>query len=169
MIYLLEEENKHILNSAGFTLSMFILVFFVPFAIANLVLYYKQDDYCNEEDKMGLDVADYLLGWAVALFTLFLGSLLLTVFGYMAIIPFVSIYYAYVIFVWIWLIIGGIIMFRSNIECIKEKSPMVTYALALWCLQIFVILMSIVVIIYQKMTYSPEIPKISLDTGSDPL
>ena len=36
----------------------------------------------------------------------------------------------------IWFIIGGIILFRSNISCIRNGTAYVIYALVLWCLTV---------------------------------
>lgn len=132
--YIYNDKVLKIVRVAGIMFLLFTLVFYIPFAIANVVLYSKKEEYCNNTDQMGLSPADYLLGMGISYFILFLAGLLLVVFGFIAVPAFVLILQGYFLFSLAWFIIGAIIIFRSNLTCLKKGSPLVAYAFALWLL-----------------------------------
>lgn len=97
----------------------------LAFAITSIVLSQDGKD-CNEKDVMGLSVADYLLGSGISsiILIVLLGFVLLGYindneeswyFGVIVVI-------LYVLFGISWFIIGAVIMFRSNTECIHWES-----------------------------------------------
>lgn len=114
------------------------LVVALPLGITSIVLSQVEGDQCDYRDQMGLDIKHYLLGGgiasviAVALIAFFgLTSLCL---DEMSVIPIITVVVINALFGLAWFIIGATILFRSNIECIKEGSVPVIYALVLWCI-----------------------------------
>lgn len=135
-------------DSHGFALCAAITVQFIllPFDIASLILSKEAqkgdgDDICdNKDDGTGLDVAHYLFykGLFGIVFSVCIGYGVYVFFtndsdgwnfregGTMTLCS------GYLIFYVIWWIIGGVVLFRSNIECIKEGTDHVIYCLVTW-------------------------------------
>ena len=108
--------------------------------IASIVIGAKKPGSCDYEDEMGLDVGQYLIGSGIAsiiisfiLFSIQLSMLMGNISkSLFASSTFFSILSA--IFGTAWFIVGAIILFRGNIDCIREGSAHVIYALVIWCL-----------------------------------
>ena len=112
----------------------------LPLAITSVVLGAQQPGSCDIKDRMGLDVGDYLLGSGIS------GIVVCVLLSFMYILvlldvsPYVAGGGALVVtvlsalFGLAWFIVGAIILYRGNIECIKEGSTHVIYALVMWCL-----------------------------------
>ena len=117
-----------------------ICIFMLPLNITSLVLSQRDND-CNEKDNMGLSVSDYLIGGGISgiIFTFVLCKFVYDFFSDNDRGMFFSgmAMCLYVMFGLAWFIIGAVILFRSNIECIEEGSVMVIYALVFWCLAAF--------------------------------
>jgi hypothetical protein len=119
------------------------LVLCLPLSITNIVLGIIQPGTCDTTDQMGLNIGDYLLGSGIA-GTIFAIShifllLIILLSSSNIITGLAAIFYIFFIFVSImysiaWFVVGAIILFRSNIECIKVVSSHVIYALVIWCL-----------------------------------
>ena len=123
----------------GISVSLIVifLVFVLPLGIASIVISQTQSDQCDYEDKIGLDIKEYLfIGGIVSVCVAFV----VVVFGSIALciscmkIPIIIVLVLNGLFAIAWFIIGAFILFRSNLECIKEGSIPVVYALVLWCL-----------------------------------
>jgi hypothetical protein len=119
-----------------------------PLAIANIVLGAIAPGSCDYKDIMGLDVAQYLLGLGIASLII---CVLMILFSSMSLckstLPVGSIGMAVIsilnaIFGTAWFIVGAIILFRSNIDCIHNTSAHVIYALVLWCISAVQIIQS---------------------------
>ena len=113
-----------------------LLIFTLPFAIASIVLGTKEGQ-CDNTDIMGLNVADYLLGSGIAsLVTILL--LVATAIGAInksavcGVLGIVSIVLSG-LFSIAWTVVGGVILFRSNLDCIHSSYPYVCYAVFMWC------------------------------------
>jgi hypothetical protein len=124
-----------------------VMVQFVllPFDIASLILSQerKGDDICDNTDGgTNLNVSDYLLikGIFGIIFSLCAGYLVYVLFTEGEIKlnwreGGVGLYCgAFFVFYFIWWIVGAVVLFRSNIECIKEGTDHVIYCLVMWCL-----------------------------------
>ncbi|XWV25510.1 putative ORFan [Tupanvirus deep ocean] len=114
------------------------LVISLPLGITSIVLSQTEDDACDYTDQLGLDIKQYLLGGGIASVVV---ASLIALFGLMSLcidefslIPIGITIVLNILFGIAWFIIGACILFRSNIECIKEGSVPVIYALVLWCL-----------------------------------
>lgn len=115
------------------------LIVALPLGITSIYLSQAESDQCDYTDKLGLDIKQYLLGSGIASIIV---ACMIAIFGIMftccdEAIPSTGIAITVVInslFGFAWFIIGAIILFRSNIECIREGSIPVIYALVLWCL-----------------------------------
>ena len=99
---------------------------------------------CDITDKMGLNVSQYLLGLGISS----IAASVLIILCYITILSsisrneepkcslvlilFVTILSA--LFGFAWFIVGAVILFRSNVDCIHQGSATVIYALVLWCL-----------------------------------
>lgn len=104
----------------------------LPLSITSIVLG-TRDKGCDYVDVMGLNVGEWLVGggWAgIILLILLLPSLYSPVVG-------VIIFVCYALFSVAWFIVGAIVLFRSNLDCIKGGSTMMIYALVIWCIQAF--------------------------------
>lgn len=112
-----------------------LLVVLLPLAIACIVMSQKDTD-CDNVDSMGLDTRDYLLGLGI---TGIIDSVVLSITFFFlevdgAVICGFFIFAMLYFFNIAWFIIGAIILFNSNIECIQEDSTVVVFALAMWCI-----------------------------------
>ena len=117
-----------------------VLIFALPLAITSTVLGAQKPGSCDLEDSMGLDVGDYLLGSGIS------GIVVCVLLSFMYLLaifdvsPFVAgagvlaITVASALFGLAWFIVGAVILYRGNIECIREGSTHVIYALVMWCL-----------------------------------
>lgn len=111
--------------------------------IASIVLGAIKPGDCDYNDKMGLDVGEYLIGLGVAsiVMSLTLAFLLsLMICGYdTATVGIIIIVVAVInaLFGLAWFIVGAVILFRGNIDCIRDGSSHVIFALVLWCLSAF--------------------------------
>ena len=114
----------------------------LPLSIASIVLGVTHPGSCDVTDVMGLNVGQYLLGLGIG--SLVISFLLLMVFvtlaccpneyGVAASIPMIVLIVLNALFGFAWFIVGAIILFRGNIDCIKAGSTHVIYALVLWCI-----------------------------------
>lgn len=112
----------------------------LPLSIASIVLGATHPGTCDMTDVMGLNVGQYLLGLGIA--SLILSSMLLILFttlaccptGAAASIPMIILIVLNGLFGFAWFIVGAVILFRGNIDCIKAGSTHVIYALVLWCI-----------------------------------
>lgn len=121
------------------------VIVILPLSIATVVIGALAPGPCDHVDVMGLDVAQYLLGLGIAslvtcvimiisyILLMFESNIVAGVGGIVLII--ISILNA--LFGIAWFIIGGIVLFRGNIDCIRNSSMHVVYALVLWCLSAF--------------------------------
>ncbi|AUL77503.3 putative ORFan [Tupanvirus deep ocean] len=125
---------------------VFTALIILPLGITSIVLGSISPGECDYEDKMGLDVSQYLLGLGISsvitcvlliMFYLFLlceACMPVAAFGIMII----SVLNA--LFGLAWFIVGAVILFRGNLDCIRDGSSHVIYALVLWCISAFQIL-----------------------------
>lgn len=115
---------------------IFFLIFALPLGITSIILSQTEQNQCNYKDAMGLDIKQYLLGGGIAsvvVACLFAGfGLTSFCLKEYAVIPLIIIAIINALFGLAWFVVGGIILFRSNIECIQQGSVIVIYALVLW-------------------------------------
>jgi len=134
---------------AIFTLFCLILVLTLPLAITTIVMGAIKPGNCDKTDEMNLNVSTYLIvnGSTNLIFSIIIVTCLFCIYFekkqtlFLLILTIFLI--LYVLFSTAWLIIGGVILFRSNIECIKEESTHVIFALALWSISILQILIKL--------------------------
>lgn len=114
------------------------LVIALPLGITSIVLSQVEKDQCDYKDQLGLDIKHYLLGSGIASVCT---ACLIAIFGLlslrmdeMAMVPIIITVVINALFGIAWFVIGAIILFRSNIQCITEGSVPVVYALVLWCI-----------------------------------
>jgi len=106
--------------------------------IADIVLY-KTMDGCDNGDPLGLNIHQYIYGRGIA-------NIVMPGLIFLCITRFLSdtltvqylnrannLLLTYGLFWLAWTIIGGIILFRSNIDCINSKDTLVIYTLVVWC------------------------------------
>lgn len=106
---------------------------------------------CDHTDPMGLNVAQYLLGSGIVslvyvVLECITFSLLLCELGEGFVLSMQTILTViFSLFGTAWFIVGGIILFRSNLDCIRDyHDPSdVIYALVLWCFTALAILLRI--------------------------
>lgn len=124
-------------QNIGVILYYYIIVF--PITITSLVLGLLDAEYCDNEDLSKLNVSDYLSGFGFIHISLILCYLIMSSFmtssnrynmvrrialSITLIIGFLTILSAIA-----WFMLGSVIVFRSNIECIEDKSLPVIFAL----------------------------------------
>lgn len=118
--------------------SIVCFAFFVlPLGIVNIVMSTHLGE-CDHEDEMGLDVKQYLLGLGISSVIVSIIAILLLLITLCVDFKFGILYTLVIVtnilFGFCWFIIGSIILFRGNIECIEKASVHVIYALVLWCI-----------------------------------
>jgi hypothetical protein len=129
---------------------MYLLVIFIgtlcflgiilPFAITSVVLG-TLDGECDNTDKMNLNVSKYLLGYGIT--AIIMNSI--SVFIYLMLRIHKNDFYKTISY-WLnlidggfliaWTVVGGIILFRSNIDCIHAQYPYVCFAVFIWVMSI---------------------------------
>ena len=133
---------------AGVSLGL-IWAFALPLAITNFAFGITDHVPCDTEDTMGLDVGDYLVGSGIsgiaicALLSFMYILILLDISPNIAsgrAIMVTNLYSA--LFAFVWFIVGAIILFKGNIECIKDSSTHVIYALEMWCISVLCMAMN---------------------------
>lgn len=96
------------------------LIIYIPLQISSIIIS-QYNWFCNNADLMGLKVSNYLLG--LGLSGLISNLLILLVLGVcyskIAEIMILIIVILNILFDISWFIVGAIILFRSNIECIN--------------------------------------------------
>lgn len=114
------------------------VVFALPLGIASIVISQTQSDQCDYTDLMGINIKQYLLGLGIAsvIVVSFIAMCGLATLcspeigmGGMVTILIINAVFGFAMF-----IVGAVILFRSNIQCIQEGSVPVIYALVLWCI-----------------------------------
>jgi hypothetical protein len=114
----------------------------LPIGIADIVLSFKEKS-CDTTDSIGLDVSKYLLGEGISSIATFVLIVINISLEYVHREEDLSMLGAYIImiinglFSISWFIVGAIILFRSNIDCIKTGGSSIIYALVIWCIMIF--------------------------------
>lgn len=115
-----------------------LLVVTIPLGITSIYLSQTQSDQCDYTDLMGLNIKQWLLGAGIASI---ITSVLIGTFRACSLcfdeviwIPSCIFIFLHSCFATAWFIVGAIILFRSNIECIHEASIPVIYALVMWAL-----------------------------------
>jgi hypothetical protein len=121
-------------------LSFCLLIFSGSFSIAAIVLG-KQEGVCDNMDPMGLKVADWLLGYGISGIVM-VALLFLTGVGMLtgnagAIIVNTILMWLNGLFGFAWFIVGAVILYRSNVDCIHVGVPAVCYAVFLWAWSAF--------------------------------
>jgi len=118
-----------------------VIICSLPLAIVSVVLgsqaNAKGNQTCDYQDPMGLNVGTYLIGSGISVFIVMV--MMITAycvlfkaasagFGVLVCVAVVS-----SLFNLAWVIIGGIILFRSNLDCIRNGTTHVVFALVMWC------------------------------------
>lgn len=132
----------NITRSIAITSLICILIFVLPLAFINIVLGIFHPGKCDYTDILGFNVAQYLLGLGISnLIISFALIILYTMFIYkiksctnFMRISLIVIIITNNLFGMAWFIIGGIILFRGNLECIRNGSSLIIYALVIWCI-----------------------------------
>ena len=115
-------------------------IFGIGLGITSVVIGSLSPGDCDFEDTMGLDVGQYLIGLGVFSIVVTMVSIILLILLICEVEPvpvgiaLVVVNVISILFGTAWFIVGGIILFRGNIDCIKDGSMHVIYALVLWCL-----------------------------------
>ena len=138
---LLEEQERRALGAALMALACTIAIAFscvVGMGLVTLILGLTHPGECDITDKMGLNIADYLVIQGILMLQpLIVCPLILSLIccsktlalGIYAVYRFI-----YRVSVFVMFIIGAIILFRSNTPCIDAGSSHVVYALVIWIL-----------------------------------
>eukprot|EP01124_Arcella_intermedia_P021221 TRINITY_DN292_c0_g1_i1.p1 TRINITY_DN292_c0_g1~~TRINITY_DN292_c0_g1_i1.p1 ORF type:complete len:169 (-),score=7.41 TRINITY_DN292_c0_g1_i1:107-613(-) len=93
---------------------------------------------CDVTDPSGLNVAQYLIGLGLAGITQVVLSMFLIGLNVLNPKPafmvlFVGVSVAAALFGFSWFIVGAVVLFRSNIDCINSHTTHVVYAVVMWC------------------------------------
>lgn len=128
----------------------------LPFSIsaipAYIVVNKQPQEYCDHNDVMNLNVAKYLLGYSIIHTIIPCCYLLMHFFMAtmkphnkfrrisMSIVLIISIFSMLAAIAWF--LVGSIIIFRSNIDCILDKSALVIFAICTLGISILNVLLS---------------------------
>lgn len=124
---------------------IFQIILLFPLAITSIVLGANSSKSCDITDPMGLNVGTYLIinGTVSIITTIICIALnIFLLFGCKNNFYVWTFYLVILlcIFGFCWFIVGAVILFRSNIECINKHSVHVIFALVMWCISAFNIL-----------------------------
>lgn len=129
----MDSERKYVI-----AYSVLAFIIFFPISVTNIILSQKENS-CDYEDDMGLNISDYLLGLGisglVSCFLVIVGTITSYIDEKFMIVSFVLLVIP-LLFNNAWIIVGGIIMFRSNVDCIGEGGTITIYALVMWALSV---------------------------------
>jgi hypothetical protein len=101
---------------------------------------------------MKLNVGDYLLGLGISSLVFTTTTIVLFIYAFIFKEGNFNNFDGFLFGLWItmtvlsvlfgtaWFIIGAVILFRGNIDCIRNASTHVIYALVIWCISAFQIL-----------------------------
>ena len=115
---------------------MLFIAFVLPLAIVSIYMSQTQGGECDYEDAIGLNIKEYLFIGGIVNIAIVLAVVIGLCISLVTSIPLYILLALNTAFSIIWFVIGGIVLFRSNLECIREGSVPVIYALVLWCLSI---------------------------------
>ena len=119
------------------------VVIMLPIGIADIVLGVTHPGKCDYKDRMGLTVGQYLLGAGIASCAICVISvacyiaLLHEQSKYIGTACIITLTVISILFGTAWFIVGSVILFRANIECIRIGSTHVVYALVMWIIAAF--------------------------------
>ena len=106
-----------------------ILVDF-PISLACIIIGSSQVTECNLTDIIGLNITDFLLGFGIYR----LISVVVSLLTYYKSVGFEQHITRLIIdFEITWTIIGGVVLFRTNLSCINERSLYGVFGLLIWC------------------------------------
>jgi len=134
--------------------AVLILCITFIFSISNVTLYATKNNYNDITDEIGLSLADYFLGAGLIGFA-FISVWLLTLFTNINLYGIMVLSFIVSLSMFIWTIIGGVIIFRGNIELIQYKESVAIYAVVLWSFSVLAIIMDLTLkkVLY---SYSPK-------------
>ena len=123
-------------NNYYFVLFLFHLLIILPLSVVSIILPLTLASQCDNTDPIGLNVGQYLVISGIVSLTIYipLTHHLFKMYkglskGISKSLTFAII--VYTLFGFCWIGIGGIVLFRSNLECIGSSH--VSFALVLWC------------------------------------
>lgn len=123
---------------------MYELVFVILFGIVPMVIGTLDPVLCDHIDIIGLSINTYLYGLGIVVLICHGSILVAPCFPCLPCCPgstddkfpiLLKLFHIiFIIFKYIWFVLGGIVLFRSNMECIHEKNSRAIYCLCLWCM-----------------------------------
>jgi len=120
-----------------------IVICFLPIFIVSIVISQHYKEECDTVDLMGIDTKDYLLGFGIMGVTyIFFVAVLTTCIiykcksncGVIVSISCMILLICNVLLFWTWFVVGAVVIFRSNVNCIRDASLPVIYAVVMWAL-----------------------------------
>lgn len=114
----------------------------LPLSFPSIIIGAMNPGHCDDVDNSGLLIADWILGHGISNLLLCFTMLVMTLYiicnraestksskrGV------IGINLTMIIFNWTWFILGGVLLFRNNVDCILSGSTTVVYSLIVWCL-----------------------------------
>lgn len=138
------------MSEKGFIICAIICVvlFTAPLAITSIVLGATSSGCDYVDSGTNLNVAQYLIGLGVISLILAFLILVIAVSAILsgghfsagsgcAFVLYIILLVATMLVSGIWFIIGAVILFRSNVDCIRAGTTHVIYALVLWAITAF--------------------------------
>jgi hypothetical protein len=135
--------NKKELLIGMISLTLFIIL---PIGIISIIMGAISPGSCDYTSSMNLNITQYLLGLGIAnvitcvALIIFCVRRLYKPSSKMAINGLIIVAIVNTIFGIAWFIIGGIILFENNKDCILNGSVHIIYALVLWCITALIFL-----------------------------
>lgn len=132
-------------SAFGLVIALIFVILGLPISISEIVIGSLKWT-CNHEDPMNLSPNDVMLanGIISLFFVIFTSINIILIAKNIENISKMILFVINIIFFGLlsicFFIITAIVLFRSNIECIKNGSPFIIYQLVLWCISAFIIL-----------------------------
>jgi len=132
--------NKKYINLSS------ILICSLPLSIATIIIGATGPGTCDNIDIMNLNTSQWLIGLGISSLIFIVAYVclsLIIIFPYDTRLTICSVSCRIILsichslFGTAWIIIGGIILFRSQLDCINEGSITVIYGLVMWCISVF--------------------------------
>ena len=127
-------------------------LFFLSLSFMTIVISLVDLKNCNNMDKIGLNVSNYLLGfglWNLVNNTIFP----ILIFHNYDMTKILLLTFITTIFGMAWFVMGAFVLLRANFDCIKLGAFYVVYALFMWCISGFQIINNFIFTICNELNY----------------
>lgn len=102
-----------------------LLIFFLPLPISSIIIAKNYENTaCQNDDPIGMSLASWLLGMGIYGICILVSYIFVSLVSGDKPLPLKVLDFLNNIFILIYTIIGAVLLFRSNLECLKSGNPL---------------------------------------------